>query len=153
MKRDGRPGNHETLASRLIDRPLRPLLPATWQHETQLLLWVLSYDGGHPPMPHAITAAAAALLVSDVPFPRAVAGVQVARVDGAFVINPSTSQLEHSDIDLTMAGTAGAVMMIEGFGDFLPEADMIAAIEAGQAAIAEICTQLQVRCLSCDCCH
>lgn len=109
-----------------------------------MLVWVLSYDEAHPPAPHAITAASAALLLSSAPFTRAVAGVQVGRIDGKFIVNPTVEELQLSDIDLTMAGTEAAVMMIEGFADFVSESDMLDAVAAGHTAIAVICRQQQV---------
>lgn len=145
MKRDGRPRPGEQLTSRLVDRPLRPMMPPGWGFDTQVLQWVLSFEAEQPPEPHAITAAAACLLLSPVPFIKAVAGVQIGRIDGEWVVNPSIEQREASDVDLMMAGTESAVLMIEGFADFVPEADVLAAIAAGQAVISDICRQLQVR--------
>jgi polyribonucleotide nucleotidyltransferase len=113
IKRDGRPKDHETLTARLIDRPLRPAFPAGWASDTQVLAWVLSYDGEHGPEPLAITAAGAALAVSDVPLARAVAGVRVGLLpaDAVFgdgdppgeaspcgrliVVNPTVAQMAH----------------------------------------------------------
>jgi hypothetical protein len=134
----------ETLTSRLVDRPLRPLFPSGWAHETQVLQWVLSYDSAHRPEVHAITAASAALLLSAAPFTRAVASVQVGRVGGKLVVNPGAEELEASDLDLTMAGTEFGVMMIEGFADFLPEEEILEAVAEGHRAIAEICRPMQV---------
>jgi polyribonucleotide nucleotidyltransferase len=145
IKREGRPTEVNTLTSRLIDRPLRPLVPNGWAYDTQVLLWLLSYDERYPPQPHAITAAAASLLVSDVPFNTACAGIQVGRIDGKIVLNPGVAAMEHSDLDLTMAGTAKAVLMIEGFADFLPEDVVLEAIAAGHEAIAKICKGMEVR--------
>ena len=105
----------------------------------------MSYSEADPPPAHAITAAVAALLISDVPFTRAVAGVQVGRVLGDYVINPSEAELADSDLDLLMAGTESAVLMIEGFGDFLSDEEMLEAAAVGQAAITTICKQLQAR--------
>ena len=92
IKRDGRPREIETLISRLVDRPLRPLFHKGWRRDTQILQWVLSYDPDSCPQPHAITAAAASLLVSDIPFPRAVAGVRVVMCNDKFVINPTVKE-------------------------------------------------------------
>eukprot|EP00879_Flechtneria_rotunda_P027632 GHRR01029608.1.p1 GENE.GHRR01029608.1~~GHRR01029608.1.p1 ORF type:complete len:132 (+),score=28.95 GHRR01029608.1:576-971(+) len=97
-----------------------------WANETQILEWVFSYDGIHEPEPLAITAAAAALLVSDIPLTKAVAGVQVGYIpDSGFVVNPTVRQMQQSQLDLMMAGTADAVLMIEGFCDWMTEEQMI----------------------------
>lgn len=147
IKRDGRPREIETLISRLVDRPLRPLFHKGWRRDTQILQWVMSYDPDSCPQPHAITAAAAALLLSDIPFPRAVAGVRVVMYDGKFIINPTMEEREAANLDILVAGTEAAILMIEGSADFVPEAMVLDAIAAAQAAIAEICSQLQVRSL------
>lgn len=105
---------------------------------------MLSYDPDSCPQPHAITAAAASLLVSDIPFPRAVAGVRVVMVDSKFVINPTVQEQEGSTLDLLVAGTTAAVLMIEGSAKFVPEATVLDAIAAAHRAIGEICSQLQV---------
>ena len=120
-KRDGRPGEGEILVSRLIDRPLRPLIDSKWRHETQLLSWVLSYDGKKSTNAMAICAASAALYLSDVPIDKPVAGVEIGLIDDAFVVNPSNEQMAKSDLKLTVAGTESAVLMIEGAANFLTE--------------------------------
>lgn len=145
IKRDGRPREIETLISRLVDRPLRPLFHKGWRRDTQILQWVLSYDPDSCPHPHAITAAAASLLVSDIPFPRAVAGVRVVMCNDKFVINPTVQEQEGATLDLLVAGTEAAVLMIEGSAKFIPEATVLDAIDAAHKAIGEICSQLQVR--------
>jgi hypothetical protein len=145
VKRDGRPREIETLISRLVDRPLRPLFQKGWRRDTQILQWVLSYDPDSCPQPHAITAAAASLLVSDIPFPCAVAGVRVGLCDGELIINPTVSEREAATVDLLVAGTKSAVLMIEGSANFVPEETVLEAIGEAQSAIAEICSQLQVR--------
>jgi len=142
-KRDGRPKDSETLKSRLIDRPLRPMLSEGWQFDTQVLSWVLSYDGENQSDALAITSAAAALLISDIPISRAVAGVRVGEIDGELVINPSLEQMAQSTLDLVLAGTSQAVLMIEGFADFLPEERMIEAVELGHAAVGRICDAME----------
>lgn len=123
-----------------------------WRRDTQVLQWVLSYDADNSPQPHAITAAAAALLVSDIPFSRAVSGVRVVMCNDKFVINPTAEQQEGATLDLLVAGTESAVLMIEGSADFMPEATVLDAIAAAQTAITEICSQLQV-CLPLTRCH
>jgi polyribonucleotide nucleotidyltransferase len=105
---------------------------------------VLSYDADSCPHPHAITAAAAALLVSDIPFPCAVAGVRVVMCNDKFIINPTVEEREVATMDMLIAGTESAVLMIEGSAKFVPEHTMLDAIAAAHQAIAEICVQLQV---------
>jgi len=153
-KRDGRPAEHEILTCRLIDRPLRPLIDKGWRHETQLLSWVLSYDGLRSCDPLAILASATALYISDVPLAKPVAAVQVGmqmmeESDGSsdatpvFIINPSHEQMETSRLHLTIAGTADAVLMIEGEADFLPESVFIQAVEFGHKAVQVFCAGVQ----------
>ncbi|KAF6256365.1 putative polyribonucleotide nucleotidyltransferase [Scenedesmus sp. NREL 46B-D3] len=143
LKREGRPRDDDVLVARLVDRPLRPMLEKGWCNETQVLEWVLSYDGVNQPEPLAITAAGAALLISDIPLTKAVAGVRVGYLPSAgFIINPSAAQMAQSKLDLLMAGTAEAVLMIEGFCEWLTEDEMLEAVAAGQAAISSMCRQL-----------
>lgn len=138
FKREGRPSEKEVLTSRLIDRPLRPLFPEGYFFETQVVAAVLSADRSGTSDVVAITAASAALTVSDIPFDNPVAGVKIGRKDGRFVINPSLEELETSDLSLIVAGTADAVMMVEGGANELPDALMIDAIEAAHAEIKRI---------------
>jgi polyribonucleotide nucleotidyltransferase len=143
FKREGRPSEKEVLTSRLIDRPLRPLFPEGYYFETQVIASVLSADQSGTSDVVGITAASAALSVSDIPFEGPVAGVKVARVNGEFVINPDLALLEKSDLHLVVAGTADAVMMVEGGANGLPEAVMIEAIETAHAAIKTIVAKIQ----------
>ena len=142
-KRDGRPGEKEILTSRIIDRPLRPLVDSRWRHETQLLSWVLSFDGKKSTEAMAICASSAALYLSDVPIETPVSGVEVGyiEVDGSmqFVVNPTNEQREVSKLHLTVAGTERAVLMIEGSADFLTESEMIEAIQVAHKEIKNIC--------------
>jgi ribonuclease PH len=142
-KRDGRPGEHEILVCRLIDRPLRPLIAEGWRHETQLLSWILSYDGVRTCDPLAVTASAAALWLSDVPLIKPVAAAMVGYIDSQFVLNPTQEQMKHSRLNLTVAGTKDAVLMIEGAADFLPEDLMIEAVTFGHEAIKIQCAGLE----------
>ncbi len=142
-KRDGRPAEHEILVCRLIDRPLRPLIAEGWRHETQLLSWILSYDGVRTCDPLAITASAAALWLSDVPLIKPVAASMVGYIDGQLVLNPTLEQMKHSRLNLTVAGTKDAVLMIEGAADFLPEDLMIEAVTFGHNAIKTQCEALE----------
>ncbi|CAL5228653.1 g11822 [Coccomyxa viridis] len=140
LKREGRPKEGEVLTSRLIDRPLRPMFAPGWSNDTQVLIWVLSYDGINSPEPLAITAAAAALSISDIPLTKAVAGVRVGYLEGrGLVVGPTEQEMEESKLDLVLAGTADAVLMIEGYCDFLPEEDMLEAVRMGHQAVAEQC--------------
>ena len=138
IKREGRPTESQTLVSRLIDRPIRPMFPAGYFNEVQLLVYVLSYDENHPPEPLAITAASAALVISDIPFPKPLAGVRVGMIGNEFIINPSIAQMKESKLDLLLAGTNDAILMIEGYCDFLTEDQVVEAIDAGHEAIKEI---------------
>jgi len=142
FKREGRPSEKEVLTSRLIDRPLRPLFPEGFYYDTQVIASVLSADQTGTSDVVGITAASAALTLSDIPFNGPVAGVRIGRVDGRFVINPDLDTLEQSDLNLVVAGTADAVMMVEGGGNELPESVMIDAIEAGHGAIKMIVAKI-----------
>jgi polyribonucleotide nucleotidyltransferase len=136
FRRDmGRPSERETLVARLIDRPLRPLFVDNYWYETQIIANVLSSDKESDADVLAVTAASTALEVSDIPFNGPIAAVRVARVDGKFIINPSFSLLEKSDINLIVAGSRSAVVMVEGGGNFVSESDMIEAIFYGHEAL------------------
>lgn len=143
IKREGRPTEKDTLVSRLIDRPIRPLFPEGWFHETQITTTVWSYDGVNAPDVVGLLASSAALVISDVPFSKAVGAVRVGRIDNQFVINPTVKQQEESDLDLVLAGTQEAILMIEGYCDFLTEEQVIEAIELGHESIRTICTALE----------
>lgn len=144
VKRDGRPKESETLVSRLVDRSLRPAFAPGWTHDTQVLQWVMSYDNENATEALAITAASAALAVSDIPASRVVAGVRVGLLEGqGFVINPTVEQMEASSLDLLLAGSSSAVLMIEGFADFLPEDQLLEAIRVGHEAVAQQCTAIE----------
>lgn len=139
IKRQGRPSEKEILVSRLIDRPLRPLFPEGYFDEVQLLSYVWSFDGVHPPEALAICAASAALAISDIPLVKPIGAVRVGLINNQFVINPTVDEMKNSLLDLLIAGSHDAILMIEGFCDFLTETQVIEAIEAGHAAIREIC--------------
>ena len=142
IKREGRPSEREILTSRLIDRPIRPMFEEGYYNEVQLLSYVLSYDGKNLPDVLAITASSAALVLSDIPLVKPIGAVRVGFVDDQFIINPSTDEMKNSRLDLILAGTDDAILMIEGFADFLTEEQILQAIELGQEAIREICMQL-----------
>ncbi len=136
FRRDmGRPSEAETLTSRLIDRPLRPLFPKGYFYEIQVIASVLSTDKENKADVLALLGASTALEISDIPFDGPIAAVRVGRLDGSLVINPTKSELEESDIDIIVAGNRDAVVMVEGGGRFVSESDMIEAIFYGHNAI------------------
>jgi len=139
FRREGRPNEKEVLTSRLIDRPLRPLFPSGWACETQIIALVLSADQQNDPDVLALTGASFALAVSDIPFPNPIAAVRVGlSPDGGYLINPTYSELETSRLDLIVAGTAEAVVMVEAGASEVSEAEVLEAIVRGHAAIREI---------------
>ena len=138
IKRETRPSLKETLTSRLIDRPIRPLFPANYLNEVQVLLSTLAADRENDPDVLGLIASSAALHLSHLPFLEPTAGVRVGRVNGQFVVMPTYQQLEESDLDLIVAGTKHAITMIEGFAREMPENEMLAAINFGQERIQEI---------------
>jgi polyribonucleotide nucleotidyltransferase len=142
IKREGRPSEKEILTSRLIDRPIRPMFEDGYYNEVQILSYVLSYDGVHIPDVMAITAASAALSISDIPFLKPIAGVRVGMIEGRFVVNPTLEEQKLSRLDLIIAGAEDAILMIEGNADFLTEEELLQAIEEGHSAIREICIGL-----------
>jgi len=129
FKREGRPAEKETLTSRMIDRPLRPLFPQGYFYDTQIISILLSADGENDPDILAMNGASAALCVSDIPFAGPIGAVRVGRVKGEFVANPTHTQRAESDLDLVYVGTENDVIMIEGSAGELPEADFIKALE------------------------
>jgi polyribonucleotide nucleotidyltransferase len=142
----GRPSEKETLTSRFIDRPIRPLFPKKWAYETQVIATVVSVDMENEPDVVALTGASAALQVSSIPFGGPVAAVRVGRVDGEFLINPSADKLTQSDMNIVVAGTRDAVVMVEGGAEFVPEQDIADAIMfAHQAIVPVIDAQNQLR--------
>ena len=138
LKRETRPGDMETLICRLIDRPIRPMFPKAFRNETQIVCFVVSHDQENSPDVNAISGASAALLVSDIPFEKPVAGVRVGRKDGAFIINPTYEETQASDLSLIMAGTADAIVMVEAGANELSEEVMMSALEFGHGYIKKI---------------
>jgi polyribonucleotide nucleotidyltransferase len=138
FKREGRPSEREILAGRLIDRPLRPLFPKGFYYDTQVTASVLSADQGNVTDVLAIIAASAALTLSDIPLKDPIAAVRIGRIEGRFVINPSFSEIEASDLNLVVAGTTEAVMMVEGGANELSEQTMIDAISLAHSEIRKI---------------
>jgi polyribonucleotide nucleotidyltransferase len=129
FKREGRPSEKETLTSRMIDRPLRPLFPQGYFYDTQVISLLLSADGENDPDMLAINAASAALFVSDIPFAGPIGAVRIGRVNGQFVPNPTHTERMQSDLDLVYVGTENDVIMIEGAANEVPEADFVKALE------------------------
>src|SRR5213596_2020370 len=142
FKREGRPTEKEILTSRLIDRPLRPSFQEGYRQETQIIALVLSADGENDPDTLAINAASTALVISEIPFPNPIGAVRVGYLDGQIVINPTNSQRDLSDLDLVVAGTEDAIVMVEAGAREVDESVVLDAFEAAHAAIRQIC-QLQ----------
>ncbi|MDX8431467.1 MAG: polyribonucleotide nucleotidyltransferase [Candidatus Algichlamydia australiensis] len=142
IKREGRPTEREILVARLIDRPLRPMFEDGYTNELQIISKVLSYDGVNGPEPLAICAASAALVISEVPLIKPVAAVRVGHINGELVINPTVQEMENTQLDLMIAGTEDAVLMIEGYANFFTEEQILEAIEEGSKAIKTICEAL-----------
>ncbi|OGN56220.1 MAG: polyribonucleotide nucleotidyltransferase [Chlamydiae bacterium RIFCSPHIGHO2_12_FULL_44_59] len=142
IKREGRPQEREILVCRLIDRPLRPMFEEGYFNEVQLLSYVFSFDGIHQPDVLAICACSAALAISDIPLIKPIGAVRVGMIDQELIINPTLEEMKQSKLDLILAGTEDAILMIEGYCDFLSEEKVLDAIEMGHKAIHEICHQL-----------
>lgn len=135
FRREGRPSTDQILVARLIDRPIRPCFPEGYRHETQVVATVLSADGSFPVEVLSSLGASAALHISDIPFTGPTASVQVGRVDGQFVANPTPQQMEKSDMDIIVAGTRQGILMVEGETKFISEADALAAMKFGHQAL------------------
>ena len=129
FKREGRLSDREVLVSRFIDRAIRPLFPEGYRDETQIIATVLSADGENTPDLAAFVGASAALTLSEMPFLGPISAVRVARIDGKLVLNPAPSQLVDSDLEIVVAGSRNALVMVEGSARELPEAEMLAALE------------------------
>ena len=138
IKREGRPTDAATLAARMIDRPLRPLFPEDFKNEVQIVNTVLSVDQDNSPELTALFGASLSTCISKIPFNGPVAGVKVGRVDGKFIINPTVSEMEVSDIDLTVAGTKDAINMVEAGAREASEDDMLEALLFGHDAIKKL---------------
>ncbi len=139
MKREGRPSDSETLASRLIDRSLRPLFPKGYYNETQFICQVFSSDGQNQADVLGAFGASAATHISSIPFDGPMSQVKVGRINGEFVINPTIDELKESDMDMIVAGTADSVLMIEGEMKEISEKEMLEAVKAGHKAIVKLC--------------
>lgn len=134
----GRPSEKETLTSRFIDRPLRPRFPDGYAFDTQIIATVLSVDLEVDPDVVAITAASAALCISDIPFDGPIAGVRVGRAEGKFVVNPTKTQLSNSDLNIIVAGTRSAIVMVEGWAAALSEQEVLDAIFFGHESLTPL---------------
>jgi polyribonucleotide nucleotidyltransferase len=135
FKREGRPAEKEILTSRLIDRPLRPLFPKGFNCETQVIATVLSHDKENDPDVLAILGASTALVLSDIPWNGPIAAVRIGRIDGRFVLNPTTSQLQTSDMNIIVAGSREALVMVEGGAAMLPEVVILEALYAAHEGL------------------
>lgn len=135
FRREGRPTEEAILTARLTDRPLRPLFPKDLRNDVQVILYSFSTDGENPIDILGINAASSALMISDIPWDGPVAAVRVGRVDGEFVINPTFAELENSDLDLRIAGTRDAILMVECGANEVSEEDMIRALELGHQSL------------------
>ncbi len=138
FKREGKATEKETLTCRVIDRPIRPLFPAGWNYETQVIALVLSADTEHDSDVLAITGASAALALSEIPFEKTIAGVRVGLVDGQFVINPTFPQRKQSRLDLVVAGSKDGIVMVEAGANEVSEEEAIQALEKAHNAIKQI---------------
>ena len=139
LRREGRPSEHATLTARMIDRPIRPLFAEGFRNEVQVVNTVLSVDQDASPEMEAMFGASLALCISDIPFNGPIAGVKVGRINGELVANPTVAQMEESDIDLTVAGTAQALNMVEAGAKEVSEEDMLAALMFGHEQIKKLC--------------
>jgi polyribonucleotide nucleotidyltransferase len=144
FKREGRPGEKGTLTARMIDRPIRPLFPKEWRYDTQLVAIPLSIDHEHPYDILAMNGASTALMISDIPLPTPVGAVRIGKVDGNFVVNPNEPDLlpdaeNPSDLDLIVAGTEEAILMVEAGANEIPEAEILDALDIAHAEIKKLC--------------
>lgn len=138
FRREGRPTEKAILNARKVDRPIRPLFPEGFINDVQIVVTPLSYDQENPADVLAIVGASAALSISEIPFHGPIAGVRVAKVDGKYIVNPTTSQMKNSDLDLVIAGTKDAISMIEAGAEEISEEDVFEAIKAGHAVIKQL---------------
>jgi len=144
FKREGRPGEKATLTARMIDRPIRPLFPKDWRYDTQLVAIPISIDHVHPYDILAMNGASAALMISDIPLPTPVGAVRIGKIDGNFVVNPPEPSLladaeDASELDLIVAGTEDAILMVEAGANEIPEAEILDALDIAHSAIKKIC--------------
>jgi polyribonucleotide nucleotidyltransferase len=138
FKREGKPAEKEVLTSRCIDRPTRPLFPAGWRYETQIIALVLSADQENDTDVLAITGASAALALSEIPFEKTIAGVRIGLVGGTYIVNPTFQQRKESKLDLIVAGSKDGLVMVEAGAREVTEEQVVQALETAHAAIKEI---------------
>ncbi len=138
FKREGKPAEKEVLTSRVIDRPIRPLFPAGWRYETQVIALVLSADGENDTDVLALTGASAALALSEIPFQKTIAGVRVGLVNGEYVVNPTFAQRRESKLDLVVAGSKDGLVMVEAGAKEVTEAQVVEALNRAHDAIKKI---------------
>jgi polyribonucleotide nucleotidyltransferase len=138
LKREGRPTDNEVLNARLIDRPIRPMIPKTWRYETQIIAQVFSAEPDVAPDTLAAVGASAALMISDIPFSGPISEVRVGRLEGEFIANPSSELVKKCDIDITIAGTDTDITMVEGESKEISEEDFLAALNFGHQKIKEL---------------
>ncbi|GAB4289508.1 MAG: polyribonucleotide nucleotidyltransferase [Ignavibacteriaceae bacterium] len=138
FKREGKPTEKEILSARLVDRPIRPLFPENFRNETQIVAFVVSFDGENDADVLAATGASAALSISDIPFEGPTAEVRVGRIEGQFIINPTHQQLEKSDIELVVAGTEDSIIMVEGESKEIAENDLLGAMKFAHGEIKKL---------------
>src|ERR1700690_1492173 len=138
FKREGRPSEKEVLTSRLIDRPSRPLFPESWRNETQIVSMVLSADSDNDPDVIAVTGASAAAYCSDLPFPTPIACVRVGLLDGKLVANPTVTEQKKSALNIVIAGTETAIVMVESGALEVSEESVVEALEFGHAQVKKI---------------
>ena len=143
FKREGRPSEKEILSARIIDRPIRPLFPDDYYGETQVIIYVISHDQKNDTDILGLIGTSAAIAVSDVPILKTIAGVRVGRIDGQFVINPTIDTLEDADINITMAGSADSITMVEGGTREVSEEDIVQALMFGHEHIKQIVAQIE----------
>lgn len=142
IKREGRPTEKEILSARLIDRPIRPLFPEEFKNETQVIAFVVSYDGENESDVLGAVGASAALMISDIPFEGPMAEVRIGRVDGQLIVNPTYQQMKLSDIELVVGGTADSIMMVEGEAKEIGEAELLETLKFAHNEIKKL-VQLQ----------
>ncbi len=143
IKREGRPSEKEILSARLIDRPIRPMFPESFVNETQIVVFVLSHDGENDADVLGAVGASAALSISNIPFNTPIAEVRVGRVNGEFIVNPTHNQLQESDLELVVAGSADSIMMVEGESKEVSEPELLDALKFAQLEIKKL-VDLQV---------
>jgi polyribonucleotide nucleotidyltransferase len=143
FRREGRSGEKATLTARMIDRPIRPLFPKGWHYETQLVATPLSVDHVHPYDILAMNGASAALAISPVPVAAHVGAVRIGKLDGDFVVNPPEETLEELELDLIVAGTDEAILMVEAGANGVTEAEILDALDIAHGEIKKLCAAMQ----------